>query len=68
MDHYIEGKKVTKEHIGEAVTYIPRHANGDVNHPDVERGYISSFNEGYLFVRFKSTSGHNTPTELLVWG
>jgi hypothetical protein len=32
----IEGIQVTEEHIGDPVTYIP-HANGDVNHPDVEK-------------------------------
>ena len=28
--------------IGDRVTYVPYHANGDVNHPDVEHGTISS--------------------------
>lgn len=68
MKHFIEGKEVTKEDVGSPVTYIPRHAKGDASHKDCEQGHISSFNEGYVFVRFKAACGAATPTELLVWG
>lgn len=34
------------------VAYIPNHADGDINHPDVEYGYVSSRNNYYIFVRF----------------
>lgn len=37
------------------VAYIPGHAFGDINHPDVERGAISSANDKYIFVRFDKT-------------
>jgi hypothetical protein len=68
MKHFIEGVEVTEKHIGDPVTYMPPHTKGDASHPDAERGHISSFNDSCLFVRFKSASGANTPTRLLVWG
>jgi len=34
------------------VIYIPLHANGDQNHPDAERGTVSSANSKYVFVKF----------------
>src|SRR6185436_3820561 len=34
------------------VAYIPTHAHGDINHPDVERGAVSSKNDKNVFVRF----------------
>ena len=34
------------------VAYIPGHAHGDINHPDVERGKVSSKNSVNVFVRF----------------
>lgn len=68
MIHQIEGKEVTNEDIGSPVTYIPPHADGDITHPDVEKGIISSFNEHALFVRFQSATGANTPSKNLVWG
>lgn len=68
MPHYIEEIEVTKEHIDSPVTYIPRHANGNASHPDVERGHISSFNESTVFVKYNGSTGQSTPTHLLVWG
>lgn len=42
--------------IGQKVLYVPNHANGDIEHPDVERGVVSSVNGGvaggYVFVAF----------------
>lgn len=34
------------------VAYIPNHADGDINHPDVEWGYVSSSNDVNIFVKF----------------
>lgn len=34
------------------VAYVPTHANGDLNHKDVERGSVSSTNDKYAFVKF----------------
>lgn len=41
-----------KDTIGKRVLYIPLHAAGDKDHPDVEKGIITSYNEVYVFVRF----------------
>lgn len=68
MDHFIEGKLVTQDDIGSAVTYIPNHAKGDVNHKDCERGVLSSFNDHTVFVRFKAPNGASCKTDNLVWG
>ena len=38
--------------IGNSVAYIPLHACGDINHPDVEYGKISSYNDRFIFVKF----------------
>ena len=37
---------------GMRVAYVPLHAHGNVKHPDVERGAVSSCNSRYAFVRF----------------
>jgi hypothetical protein len=34
------------------VAYVPRHAEGDMEHPDVEQGVVSSVNSKYVFVKF----------------
>lgn len=39
---------------GTPVAYIPLHANGDIEHPDVEYGIVSSSNEKYVFVKYKN--------------
>lgn len=44
-----------KEHA--PVIYVPNHARGDVNHPDVERGVVTSVNDTYVFVNFPPGSG-----------
>jgi hypothetical protein len=68
MNLLIENKEVTEEDIGSPVTYIPYHAKGDINHKDVERGVISSFNDTYIFVRFKAPNGAACNPKNLVWG
>lgn len=42
--------------VGDAVTYVPTHALGDLNHPDCERGIVSSISENKetIFVRYYS--------------
>lgn len=44
----------------ECVTYVPTHANGDINHPDVENGIVSSVNEFYVFVKYIHNNIVNT--------
>ena len=34
------------------VAYIPGHAAGDIQHPDVEYGFVSSHNGTNVFVKF----------------
>lgn len=34
------------------VAFLPYHARGDITHPDVEFGLISSWNHKYIFVKF----------------
>jgi hypothetical protein len=40
--------------IGSHVSYVPRHAKGQVEHPDIEYGVVTGQNEKYIFVRFGS--------------
>ena len=37
---------------GDHVIYIPGHAGGDPNHPECERGVVTSTNDKNVFVRF----------------
>ena len=37
---------------GVRVAYIPGHAFGDMTHPDVEHGIVSSSNDKNVFVKF----------------
>lgn len=39
------------------VAYIPLHAEGDINHPDVEYGRVSSTNSHTVFVKFDKSVG-----------
>lgn len=53
-------KKASDYKVGDPVTYIPNHADGDASHPDCEEGYVSSIREGVedkIWVRFKSACG-----------
>lgn len=38
--------------VGDTVIYIPSHASGDPEHPDCERGLVTSINAGRVFVRY----------------
>jgi len=37
---------------GDAVSYIPNHAHGDIQHKDVERGIVSTQNGQCVFVKY----------------
>ncbi len=37
---------------GDAVVYIPNHANGDSHHPDCRNGIVSSVSEKFVFVKY----------------
>ena len=43
---------------GMRAVYVPRHANGNLQHPDVEQGIVTSVNNQWVFVRF---GGDATP-------
>lgn len=47
--------KTSEFTLGEAVTYVPHHAFGDLAHPDVERGTVHSINTQFVFVRYAGT-------------
>lgn len=38
---------------GMSALYMPREAHGDLSHPSVEQGVVTSVNDQYVFVRFK---------------
>lgn len=38
--------------VGTQVIYVPTHAGGDVNHPDCERGFVTSVKRETVFYRF----------------
>jgi hypothetical protein len=40
----MSGSKAEDFHEGETVLYVPRHAQGDITHPDCEHGVVSSQN------------------------
>jgi len=42
---------------GMRVAYVPLHAHGNMEHPDVEHGTVSSCNSRYAFVRFDRQVG-----------
>ena len=58
--------------VGEEVFYIPDYANGDVNHPNVERGVVSSESDGdngvqNVWVRYtEGSTGAKTAWDMLV--
>ena len=58
----------TESDIGREVIYIPGHAKDDQGHPDCERGFIKSFNEFGVFVRYDgSQTPMATKRDDLVW-
>lgn len=68
MTLHIEDRPLTDDDLGAQVTYVPMHAGGDRNHPDVEHGVITSFNDKFVFVRYaKVGSGVATDPRDLRW-
>ena len=54
--------------IGRAVIYTPNHANNDINHPDAEYGFIKSFTDDVVFVRYHlGDTAAGTERENLHW-
>ena len=43
--------------VGDQVAYIPRHANGDLTHPDVEFGFVTGVKGDTVFCRYFYRSG-----------
>lgn len=41
---------------GDKVCYVPRHAHGNLAHPDVEIGVVSSTNNDVVFVKYGAAS------------
>ena len=53
-------KKASDFTVGDPVTYVPNHANGDASHPDCKEGHVSTIKEGVedkIWVRFKAACG-----------
>ena len=56
---------------GDSVRYIPKHAKGNINHPECENGIVTSTNEKYVFVRYirnnvlQSTAAATLPEQLI---
>lgn len=44
---------------GTQIAYIPGHADGNINHPDVEFGFVTSVKEDMAFCRFWSKTDRN---------
>lgn len=61
----IQNIKLNDKHIGALVKYIPRHANGDKNHPSCEIGYIKSWGSKYVFVVYKNSCMSTNPNDLI---
>ena len=44
--------EITDFATGDVVAYIPTHANGNLEHKDVECGVVSSRNDKFVFVKY----------------
>lgn len=45
--------------VGMHVVYVPKHANGNRQHPDCEYGVVESKNDTHVYVFVKFKSWHN---------
>jgi hypothetical protein len=45
---------------GEKVLFVPDIADGDLKHPDCEEGVVSSINNKFVFVNYRSGSNQAT--------
>lgn len=51
--HDATSRSIPKWEPGDQIIYMPSHANGDLNHPDCERGFVMSMGRNDLcFCRF----------------
>ena len=65
---FIEGIEVEEKHMGEAVLYLPSHANKDESHPDCEVGFISTVRDGNIWARFhEGDTGARCDPQNLRW-
>ena len=64
----IQQTELTEKHKMKPVTYIPTHAKGDAGHKDCDRGYITSWNNISVFVRYNGSTSAATDPKDLVWG
>ena len=48
---------------GKRVVYVPTHAHQNFNHPDCERGVVSSVNDKFVFVKFDIEAYNNHGTK-----
>lgn len=71
MENYIEYKIVngiiSNKNIEDNIIYCPNHAKGDLGHPDVEYGKVSTVDERGVFVRFVGPNGAKCRLENLYW-
>lgn len=60
---------------GEQIAYIPLHADGDIEHPDVEFGFVTSQRGDTVFCRYwrgdlldlrTKANSEGTPVEMVV--
>ena len=65
---HIEGKKLTDEHVGKLVTYIPRYARGHEHAKEWDVGTIKRWNEYYVFVVFDGYNAQGCMPSTLRWG
>lgn len=67
-------KNKTYIEVGDRVIYVPTHANGDINHPDVEYGTVKSWNKKFIFVNYvrngipQMTAQATSPKDLYLEG
>jgi len=65
----IQGIEITKDCIGSRVTYVPSHAHDDIEHADCESGFITSWNDTFVFVCYGKGGGTQATNAYdLVWG
>ena len=64
----IQQTELTEKHKTKLVTYIPVHAKGFRSHKDCDRGYITSWNDRFVYVRYNGSNSVATDPKDLVWG
>ena len=50
--------KLEQIDVGMHVVYVPKHAQGNLQHCDCEHGVVTSKNDTYVFVKFKPWHAH----------